>query len=329
MNFVRISSKIRFSSYKFVRKDFVLQRAIFTVLLRTWERYFLCHVIPSTTWYSLILFRSKNALYSSKFEIYVSIWRWRSYISLRHMSSSKNTTRKPNSSLFFFFVSIRAWVNRNMKKKNWKRDTCCSCTKYEKNKKNHLNWWYPLTFAFVYNWIFFAWIHQSNRLASLRDAHKLYLLWNFYKDYLKVSSANEASSGKIVFWHPITRIISKIFPSLFRVSHAQNCSLLTWIGELACTHRRVINVRQRINPSKNWSLHFSRILPNESYCVRWFTICKLLVHSQKNVNRSSRNLNARLEKSFRLPYILNDSKKWPSLKDHIQSDSRKTVAVEI
>ena len=118
------------------------------------------------------------------------------------------------------------------------------------------------------------------------------------------------------------------FPPNRRVSRSNHN--MTWIGELACTHRRVINVRQCINPWKNWSLHFSRILSHESYCVRWFRICKLLVHLQKNVNRSFRSLNARLEKSFRLQCILDDFKKiWPSLKDHIQSDSRKTVAVEI
>ena len=45
----------------------------------------------------------------------------------------------------------------------------------KKKKKNHLNWWYPLSFAFVYNWINFGVIHQSNRLTSFSDAQKHYV----------------------------------------------------------------------------------------------------------------------------------------------------------
>ena len=92
---------------------------------------------------------------------------------------------------------------------------------------------------------------------------------------------------------------------------------MTWIGKLACTHRSVIYVRQRMNPPKNWRLHFSRILSHDSHCNRWFTIWKLLVYLQQNVNRSFRNERStrKVVQIIILGWLFKII--WQSLTDHI------------
>ena len=94
-------------------------------------------------------------------------------------------------------------------------------------------------------------------------------------------------------------------------------------GKLARILCRVIDVPQRITSSKNWNLTLFRDLVYDPDCVRWFTVWTYkrfeirdfsfdskkrknvrvhfqnIVYLRKDVSWSGRNLNARLEKSFR------------------------------
>ena len=143
------------------------------------------------------------------------------------------------------------------------------------------------------------------------------LLWNDYDDYLKVFSANEASSGKIVFWHPITRINQKLFNIIQSIPYSE---LLT-VSHPIVVYRDQIIIWLELGSSRAlmdvWLMYDSALIRRRTEvctfpesCITTptvfveFTIWKLLVHLHKNVNRSFWNLNARLEKSFRSPSIL-------------------------
>ena len=134
MNFVKMSSKFRFSSYKFVRKDFVLQSAIFTVLFRTCEKVFSVSRHTSTKWYSLILYDQKFFVQFQIRNLCINITLKTLYFFASHVELQKYDT-KTKFIIVFLFVSVRAWVNRNTKKKNWKPDTYYTCTEYEKTRK--------------------------------------------------------------------------------------------------------------------------------------------------------------------------------------------------
>ena len=116
---------------KFDISIFLIQ--ICSTRLRFAKRVFYCIIMNMTKifsvsrhnvyiWYSLTLYDQKFFVQFQFRNLCLNITLKTLYFFTSYVELQQYDT-KTKFIIVFLFVSIRAWVNRNMKKKNWERDT--------------------------------------------------------------------------------------------------------------------------------------------------------------------------------------------------------------